>query len=40
LIILVGIQLFVSGIIADIAVRNYFSQSNQKPYLIKDIDER
>jgi len=39
LLIIVGVQLFVSGIIADIAIRIYYSKEEFKPYLIKEIIE-
>lgn len=36
-VILMGVQLFVTGILADIAVKNYFRASRQQPYQIKEI---
>ena len=36
---LFGIQLFISGLLADIAVRNYYSTSKDKSYFIKEIIE-
>jgi len=35
--VLAGIQLFVSGILADIAVKNYYSKSKERSYLVKEI---
>ena len=35
--ILMGIQLFVTGLLADIAVKSYYKQANHQPYNIKDI---
>lgn len=35
--ILMGIQLFVTGILADIAVKNYYKIAKQQPYKIKEI---
>ncbi|OGY89472.1 MAG: hypothetical protein A2927_01920 [Candidatus Komeilibacteria bacterium RIFCSPLOWO2_01_FULL_45_10] len=40
LMILSGIQLFVSGIIADIAVKGFDRSSRKKPYAIKEIIEQ
>jgi glycosyltransferase involved in cell wall biosynthesis len=37
--ILVGIQLFVSGLLADIMVKNYYKNHNRMNYSIKDIKE-
>ena len=38
--ILVGIQLFVSGLLADIAVRNYYKSRGRMNYSIKEIIEK
>jgi len=38
--ILVGIQLFVSGLLADIAVRNYYKNRKRMNYTIKEIKEQ
>jgi len=40
LLLMVGIQLFVSGILADIAVKNYYKSRNRMNYSIKSISER
>ena len=37
--ILAGIQLFVSGILADIAIKNYFSSPKRSTYAIKKINQ-
>ena len=39
LLIVVGVQLFVSGLIADIMVKNHFTKG-RVPYVIKDIIQR
>lgn len=39
LFILVGIQLFISGLLADILIKNYY-QSGRTPYTIKSIDKQ
>jgi hypothetical protein len=36
---LAGIQLFVSGLIADMSSRQYFQSTKDKPYNIKEIKE-
>ena len=36
---LYGIQLFVAGLLADIAIRNYYSVSKEKSYFIREIIE-
>ncbi len=35
--ILAGVQLFVTGLMADIAVKSYYKQHKQTPYNIKEI---
>jgi glycosyltransferase involved in cell wall biosynthesis len=40
LFILVGVQLFVSGLLADIAMKTYFADSTASPYSIKEIIEK
>jgi glycosyltransferase involved in cell wall biosynthesis len=35
--LVLGVQFFVSGLIADICIKNYFKVSNKKPYSIKQI---
>ncbi|OGI24257.1 MAG: glycosyl transferase family 2 [Candidatus Moranbacteria bacterium RIFCSPHIGHO2_12_FULL_40_10] len=37
---LVGIQLFVSGLLADIAIKNYYKNRNRMNYTIKEIREQ
>ena len=37
---LFGIQLFITGLLADIAIRNYYSTSKDKSYFIKEIIEK
>jgi len=32
-----GIQLFVTGLLADIAIRNYYSVSKEKNYFVREI---
>ncbi|MDD3498195.1 MAG: glycosyltransferase family 2 protein [Candidatus Moranbacteria bacterium] len=39
MLVLVGVQLFVSGILADILVKNYFKGKGSRGYLIKEIVE-
>lgn len=39
MLVLVGVQLFVSGIIADIAIKNYFKSKGSRGYSIKEITE-
>ncbi|MBU4210794.1 glycosyltransferase family 2 protein [Patescibacteria group bacterium] len=39
-IVLAGIQLFVSGIITDICVKNFFSTSSERPYYISSIKSK
>jgi len=36
---LAGIQLFISGLIADILLKNYYESTKDKPYVIKEIVE-
>ena len=38
--VLFGIQLFMTGLLADIAIKNYYSVSADKSYFIKEIIER
>jgi len=38
--VLVGIQLFVSGLLADIAIKNYYKNRNQMNYSIKEISNQ
>lgn len=38
--ILMGIQLFVTGILADISIKNYYKSARQQSYQIKEIVER
>jgi len=38
--ILAGLQLFVSGLLADIAVKSYHKQAGQKPYQVRNIEVR
>ncbi len=40
LMILVGLQLFVAGIIADIAIRGYYASTNSVPYSVKEVIRR
>ncbi len=35
--LVLGVQFFISGLIADICIKNYFKASNKKPYSIKQI---
>ena len=35
---MIGIQFFVSGLLADVGVKNYYSHTNRKPYTIDKID--
>jgi glycosyltransferase involved in cell wall biosynthesis len=37
--ILAGVQLFVSGLLADVATKQFYQNNNKKPYSIKDIIE-
>jgi hypothetical protein len=36
--VVLGVQFFVSGIIADIAIKNYHASSSRKTYLIERVD--
>jgi len=38
--ILAGLQLFVSGLLADIAVKSYHKQAGQRPYQIRSVEEK
>ncbi len=35
--VLIGVQLFISGLLADIAVRNYYQARNRMNYTIREI---
>lgn len=37
LLMIVGVQLFVSGLLADIAVRQYYRGAEHRPYSIKNV---
>lgn len=37
--VMVGVQFFVSGILADIAVKNYYRNTNHKPYVVNKVLE-
>jgi glycosyltransferase involved in cell wall biosynthesis len=38
--LLMGIQLFISGLLADILIKNYYSEREETPYSIKEVVER
>jgi hypothetical protein len=40
LLIMVGIQLFISGLLADISVKNYYKNRKRMNYAIRDITEQ
>ncbi len=37
--VMIGVQLFVSGILADIAVKNYNRATGRRPYIIDEVLE-
>ncbi len=38
--ILVGLQLFISGLLADILIKNYYQERQEEPYSIKEVVEK
>jgi hypothetical protein len=39
MLVLVGVQLFISGLLADILIKNYFKAKNHRGYNIREIIE-